>query len=240
MVSDKEILDWFNKQYPEYAGNLELAKLLWKNKFGQQKKEYTKMKARNIESSVDEFVELEGMVAQIRENTYLACPKCGASLKKGCEHLDAGEEPIEKYIYELKLGDDTGVATALIISKDPVFVELGDRILVRGKVTKRFSEYLERDEIKISVYSYEIIEKAGDISPPSSDDVNLVKASDVVKDENGEDPRVKQILAMVKNGKKTKAFIERVLKYRGMEWKDIEKFVEVYKEKDIEYVRVVE
>lgn len=230
MVSDEEILEWFNKKFPQYAGNLELAKVYWRSKHGGAvKKDYAKIKVFDVDSHVGDLVEVEGMVAQIREITYQACPKCGASVKRGCEHLDAGEEPITKYLYDIAIGDDTGVAKAIYISDEPVFIELGDKIVIRGKVKSRYSDYLQRDEISVSVYKLDIVEKLDG----ADEEEHIEKASDVVKD-----PMVENILGLIRSGKKTKAYVERVLKYRKLEWSKIEPYVEIYEDKGIEYVRV--
>jgi len=130
-MSDNEIIEWMKKNYPKYASNLELGKILYSKHVLKQ--EYSERSSSDKIISIEDAKKLKlgeratvsGLVAKVSVISYMGCPICK---KKNCDIHDEGEVEIKMYAF--LLGDSTGT----IWCSSSSAVEEGEEITVSGKI----------------------------------------------------------------------------------------------------------
>ena len=168
-LSENEIREWMEKNYPRYKDNIELGKILYSKEV--LKKDYVEstrddrvtiaeLKNRNA----GERVKVSGIVAKVSEFTYLGCPICK---KKNCELHDEGE--VEIKMTSFLLGDNTGTVWCSGSSLGYVPKE-GEEVTVVGKTRKY------KGSMELSVFSIE-----PDKTGAKDDIVNFIDKSGKVK-----------------------------------------------------------
>jgi len=149
--SDEEVLKWFREKFPQesnarYWNNVKLARIFWEREHrargGSEFNSFEKKKIGEVE--VGEFVELQGIVADIRDRKRQGCPRCW---RKAC---DCGERKVELINRGFLLGDEEDVIYVEDLPKtknDLMDIKIGDEIVVKGQVV---SGYKGRKELKVS------------------------------------------------------------------------------------------
>ena len=155
MVSDVEILEWMKENYPDYATNIELARKLY-NRLVLGKKKADIVTISELE--LEEWATIKGVVVDVYEPaTYEGCPVCKRGVKRGCEHLDSGQEqPVMLKIHKFIVNDGTGeVFVVGSPTEQDELVHIGDEVKIRGRLKKGY-----KDRVEFSVYEMEIIKEA--------------------------------------------------------------------------------
>ena len=194
MVSDEEIRKFMEKYYPEWANNLELGRILYEkfkrrlnNKGGSL---VEKVKIGELEDWLGKRVIIEGVITDVNVSTYVGCPVCHRSARRGCEHLASGQVQ-ESTIYrvDLSVADDTGSARIVTypmneeeygeyLKKD---IQVGDVIRVDGVVKK----WKGKIEVSADCRSIELVRKVevdiADVDPVLKDIISTLRKLKRVK-----------------------------------------------------------
>ena len=214
MVSDKELMEWAEKYYPEFKHNLKLIRLLWERLQGRgveiEQGGFVEKKINELEEG--ELVEVVGVVVRfLRSYKYEGCKTC---FRKACyEHGERGT--IIRNAYEI--GDDTGFVRIVMprkVDDDSLELKVGQVVCVRGKVS-RWNDVLE-----INVYEYEILRDAPKVEEESK--------SAITKEEEDKEAQVLRILRNLKSVKDMeKDVFVRYIERKGFKWEDFEPYVKV-------------
>ena len=189
MVSDEEIRKFMEKYYPEWANNLELGRILYEkfkrriNNNGGSLVEKVKIgEILNGQYELGTRVETEGVIIDIQTKMYVGCPICGKSVKRMCEHLNNGVEPVNLYFPIIVVADDTGeIDVGLWTMTKEEFDEflnqysIGDVINVVGRLKQWNNKY----EIAASKGNIKIVRKVQvdivDVNPILKDIINTLR-----------------------------------------------------------------
>ena len=185
----EELLEFMRKNYGEQwatEDKLPLAKILWKKRFGSKyvstnakpEKIYKKVKIKDIKEPGS--YEVEGIVIDADNFTYLGCPICFKSVKKQCSHIVTGQaEATQLYMLQSVISDGTGelkVSSVWVYEKERD-VGLGDLIRVRGTLVKTkngngFKFFVDDVEIvkKVSATPDEPVGNNPEVENESSDE----------------------------------------------------------------------
>ena len=242
-IPEEEIKKWMRQYYPEYANNIELGRILYwrwlkKNiRLAPRKRNYTPVKIRDINNDAT-FVEIEGVVADKTQSEYEGCAVCK---RKNCDNPE--HRGRRYYVVEnIYIGDDTGMIWCSRLypkEEEPEEkIEIGYKIRVRGKV-KRY-----RGEYEIIVDELEILEEKDlNNSQTNTDTEDEEKQTPSRKDAGDEEPKitVKKLIDVLKGFKGMKyKYLEIMMEKYGLQYKDLEPYLEVYEEDGEKYVRVKE
>jgi len=203
LPTDVEILEWMKENYPDYATNLELAKKLY-NRIVLGKKRSEIVQIKDLE--LNEWATIKGVVVDVYDPaTYEGCPVCKRSVKRGCEHLNSGQEqPVELKIHKFIVNDGTG---EVFVVGSPTtldnYVNIGDEVKIRGRLKKGY-----KDRLEFSVYELEILREAP----------KVIRMN----------PDVYRLLTDLKGmGKLRKVLFENMLANLGSSLEDVSKYIKV-------------
>jgi len=243
--SEEEIRRFMQKYYPEYAGNLELGRILYKRfmkkKYGR-KGGGGRYARKNIgDISARERVEVEGVIADVyREYEYVGCAVCRRKNCNNPRHRGRRTYVVKSFV----LGDNTGtVHVSYIVPKEEngSEIEVGCKVVVRGYVKNyRGNNEIVADSVEVkkkvnirdvqndSVEGEEADEPSSSSEPVHEDTEDTDKKS-----------RIDDLLsALGVFGKLKKELFPVVLDRYGLSWDDVKPYVEVVEEGGEEWVVV--
>lgn len=139
-ISESELREWSRRNYPDFAGNIELMKVCWQRDRGLS----SSLKADAEEVHINELKKFERkdvilkvlIAREIDEKFYYGCPVCK---KKGCD--GCGGEMV-KYIWKgYIVGDSSGICIlkTLIMEGDESPVKVGGDYVIRVRVNNKFN-----------------------------------------------------------------------------------------------------
>ena len=137
-MSDEEILRWMRENYPQYADNIELARMLYR-RLVQKKKVPRNDSVKAVKISELKKpkmrVRIRGVIVEKSVSEYVGCAICK---RKNCKEHHAGTK---RYKFtNFLVGDDTGVIW--VGYGDEIPFEVGDEVEVVGR-TKVFRDNIE-------------------------------------------------------------------------------------------------
>lgn len=169
----EELTRFMEKYYPDYKGNLELAKILCR-KWNEKRKGRPRTRSREYrrakigELKPKGYYEVEGVVTNVSKTKYMGCPD---KKKTGCRKSDM----VEWKITGFELADDTGSIWVSRIDED--WLDVDDMYVVRVRGWTK----LYKGEIEMSAHDVDVIAKprsgGGDdnvVEEPSREQVECV------------------------------------------------------------------
>lgn len=173
-MSEQEIKDWMKKNYPEYADNLELGKILYAKFVKKQAVaiprggdgDYQKKRIVDVKKAGERVI-VSGLVVRVDRGEYFGCAMCK---RKVCsEH----KERRKYYTTNLSVGDDSGLIWCGFITAEQLDVKEGDEVEIRGR-TKDWKgkmevmadniNFLRRKEMKDEMDNIlDFVEKSGKV-----------------------------------------------------------------------------
>jgi len=211
----EQLREFMIKNYgPEWADNLNLAKMLWKKKQGQKVVRPAAVNQNYVEvkkfSDIDKIgkYSMECILFEISMNNYMGCPKCK---RKSCSH---GLQPVEYTIINMMLLDKAGDVkeASYLITAD----ELTDEYEAGDLVKVEF--FFKNDRIYMNNIE---VKKVEDNTQNNSQVEKEVKKSEVVNNQNVQveqndevsDDKLKEFLKLLDNlGRLNKLAFERMAK----------------------------
>jgi len=140
----EELLEFMRKNYgDEWARPemLDLALTLWRKKFGNKyaisSGEYPKVKISDLERGNNFAV--EGIIINVEQSQYQACPVCKKSVRKNCEHIKSKSvRPVMLTRMMFTVSDGTGelVVDGVFQNGSVPQVNIGDLVLVKDYVSR--------------------------------------------------------------------------------------------------------
>jgi len=140
-ITEKELTEWANKKYPDYANNTELMRMCWEKEQGVTypltQKGFIHRKVKEIKEG--EFVELKVLIAKTHKMEYNGCCNCKKKIQTGqtvCSKC--GGKDFMTYTWKYySVGDNTGtlVVKALYPSNIEDF-KCGKIYTIKGRVNK--------------------------------------------------------------------------------------------------------
>ena len=161
---DRKVLEFMEKNYPQYKDNLALGRLLYAKHLGRVARsvgggEILKVKIKDINPSiVGSTVEVVGLLGHVEKYVFKRCPKCW---RKDCvcnPKVDEGRF-IDAVRLRMVVGDETGNIDVLYfpnVSGNHDF-EVGREVVVRGRV-KFFYDREDSDRIEILASNVSYVE----------------------------------------------------------------------------------
>ena len=137
-MSDEEILRWMREHYPQYADNIELARMLYR-RLVEKKRVPRNDSVKSVKISELKKpkmrVRIRGVIVEKSVSEYVGCAICK---RKNCKEHHAGTK---RYKFtNFLVGDDTGVIW--VGYGDELPFEVGDEVEVVGR-TKVFRDNIE-------------------------------------------------------------------------------------------------
>lgn len=233
--SEKELRRFMRETYgPEWENKLELAKSLWKKKFCK-KKSFTGQivggdDRKYVKKSIDEIgdrelVEVVGIVIDRDFFKYMGCPICYKSVRSGCEHLNAGQEPVELAITKVVISDGTGdlnVSTLLKPEDEDPFegVDVGFVLKIQGYAR------VVGGEKRMYVNNVEIIQKVEGDDAAEKEEKFIESKDKVLRIDDINNPNVQSFLRyLINSGGMKKEIAEMMMDRKGITWDDIRDYV---------------
>lgn len=239
--SKEELLEFMRKNYgPNWSdeSKLELARALWKKKFGKEKSFTGQIVGdddrKYVEKSIDEvkdreLVEVTGIVIDRDFFKYLGCPVCYKSVKNGCEHLNSGQvEPVELAISKVVISDGTGELNSTTLIKpgeEDLFedIDIGYMIKIKG-----YSRIIG-DEKRIYANDVSVVREVGnDDAGSENDSVAHTKAeSNVLKIDDLDNPNAQSFLRyLINSGGMRREIAEMMMERKGISWDEIKDYID--------------
>ena len=233
----EEILEFLRQNYgPEWAdeSKLELGYTIWKKKFCSESKYSVQINGDSYVSKAiseledGDYAEIRGIVIDRDKFTYLGCPICFKSVKKGCEHLSSGQtQAVKLTMTSAVVSDGTGKVSVTKVIRpeedDPLEgIDNGDMVIVRGYVR------VYPDVIKVYVNEADIIKKL-EVEPVNDEQESATDTDNgiVAKIDEISNPNVSAFLRYLSSVGGMKVSVAKIMMERkGITMDDIMDYVD--------------
>jgi len=160
-ITDKKLVEWAKKNYPDFANNLELMTARWESEQGIKPvntRDYVDKEIKDIVNS--EFAGISVLIAKEQfVSQYMGCVECRRKMERcRCANPEFVEYTWKHYV----VGDKTGTALAKILYPSTVeIVEVGKVYKLKVRAD---AEYVDKHELMVNeIEGGEVVEDNGEI-----------------------------------------------------------------------------